>query len=188
MTEEELRAKLQAAKQFKAERIAESEKEIAALQRDLHATEQRLAEWTRMIAVDVFEYIDAANRREATESEEADRSKLKVQAHEVALREAREQGKGMLSPSAASKSTSFGIYGATFGGLLAIYIASFHFSVHSELVLIALGLIGAVAGLFGGFVVFDRNFVVDESITESPFRDFEASAQARQSYFKGRQK
>src|SRR5688572_26490628 len=112
MTDDELRAQLQTAKDFRAARIAHAKNEIAQAQRDLRDAEHRLARWTQMIPAEVIQHVDDLMRREASDAKATEEEVRRKRMHDAALRESRERSKGMLPPEAASKSTSFGIYGS----------------------------------------------------------------------------
>lgn len=184
MTNEELRTQLDKAKEFKAERIAEAEREVQDAKRSLANAEERLRQWSEMVPYQVLEFMDEARRRNVSAQEEVEeRSRLEA-LHSSALREAHEKHKGMLPPHAASKSTTFGIAGAFVVGLLAIYIAAFYFGLRSEIVLLLVGAVGGFVGLIAGFEVFNRNFVIDESLERSLFSSYTAHDTVRRTYFK----
>lgn len=184
MTNEELRAQLDEAKEFKAECIAEVEREVKAAKKSLANAEERLRQWSEMIPYQVLEFMAEERRRDASVQEEIEqRSRLEA-SHSSALREAYEKHKGILPPHAASKSTSFAIFGATVFGLLAIYMAAYHFGLRNEFVLLLVGAIGGVVGLVAGIEVFHRNFVIDESLERSLFSVFTAHDTVRRTYFK----
>jgi hypothetical protein len=184
MTNEELRAQLDEAKEFKAARVAEAEREVADARRCLADAEERLRQWSEMIPYQVMELMAEENRRKVSEQETTEqRSRLEA-LHASALREANEKHKGMLPPHAASKSTTFGILGATVGGVLAMYIAAFHVGLRNEIGLLLVAAIGGIGGLLAGFEFFNRNFVIDESLERSPFAVFVARDTVRRTYFR----
>jgi len=184
MNDEQLRLQLQAAKEFKAARIAEAETSVEKARQLLREAEERRSAWEKMIPFEVISRMTDEARRDAARAEEEMRAAQLEELHTLALRESHARQKGMLPPAAEFKGTSFGIYGATMGGLLVMYVAWFHFSVRSELALLLLPLPGAVVGLLAGFKFFDLHFVVDQSLERSPFHAFKPSIEARKSYFK----
>lgn len=184
MTNEELRGQLDEAKEFKATRVAEAEREIEDARRSLANAEERLRRWSEMIPYQVMEFMAEETRRQVSEQEAAEQRSRLDALHEHALREASEKHKGILPPHAASKSTTFGIFGATVGGLLAVYIAAFHFGLRNEIGLLLVGAIGGIGGLLAGLACFSRNFIIDESLERSPFSVFSARDTVRRTYFR----
>lgn len=186
MNNDELRASLEAAKTYKAKQMAEAEASIQAARATLQAAEVRLEAWRTMIPADVLRVMHEASEREARDSEEAARTHNKEAVHAAALREAYAHGKGILPPEAASKSTSFGIVGATVFGACAVLVLKALLGVDSELWLALAGVIGGLVGLFAGFAFFNAHFVVDESLERGVFAQFAARHTVRQTYFKHR--
>lgn len=187
MTNDELRLQLDDAKKFKAERLAEAEREVEAAKQSLSDAEERRRHWSEVIPYQVMEFMAEERQREISAQETIEqRSRLEA-IHASALREANEKHKGMLPPHAASKATTFGLLGATIVGLLAVYIATFHIGLRNEFGLLVIGTLGGIGGLFVGFEFFNRNFVIDESLERSPFSVFTARESVRRTYFKNRQ-
>lgn len=184
MTNEELRAQLDEAKEFKAERIAEAERKVEDAKRSLANAEERLRQWSEMIPFQVMKFMAEERRREISSQEEIEQHSRLEAIHSSALKEAHEKHKGILPPHAASKSTTFGIFGATVVGLLSIYIASLHVGLHNEVILLLVGTVGGIIGLFVGFEVFNRNFVIDDSLERGLFSVFTARDTVRRTYFK----
>lgn len=183
MTNEELRAQLDAAKEFKAARIAEAQSEVEQARLRLEEASCRLSEWSAMIPYDVIRFMADDSQRKAVDEKEAERRARLETMRAAALQEAYELNKGMLPPHAASKSTAFGLFGGGIGGLLAPWAVSSFLGVHSQLALGFAGLVGFVIGLFAGFEIFGRNFVVDESLEEPPLFLFSAHEPVRRKYY-----
>lgn len=117
MNNDEMRAALDAAKKYKVERVAEAEAAVRELQANIASAEARLEAWRSMIPADVLRIMQDDSRREASNSAEAARARDKEALHAAALNEAYTQGKGILPPDNASKSTSFGFIGAMIFGM-----------------------------------------------------------------------
>lgn len=186
MNNDEMRAALDAAKKYKVERVAEAEAAVRKLQADIASAEARLEAWRSMIPADVLRIMQDDSGREASNSAAAARARDKEALHAAALNEAYTQGKGILPPDNASKSTSFGLIGAMIFGMFTVLAVKLVFGVQSEIWLSAVGLLGALVGLFVGFAFFNANFVIDESLERSVFAKFSAHEIVRQTYFKRR--
>jgi hypothetical protein len=184
MNTEELRAALDAAKTYKAERIAESEAEIRDMQSRLEAARVQLEAWRVMIPADVMRVMQEEVQREADNSEDAARTRALEASHTAALKEAFSKGKGILPPDGYTKSTWFGLVGAGFFGLCSALVGWCVFGIQPSYWLVAIGTLGGVLGLFAGFAVFDANFVIDESLEPRSFTKFTAHDTVRQTYFK----
>jgi len=184
MTNEELRAQLDEAKEFKAARITEAKYEVERAKAYLSEANELLNQWSAMIPHQVLDFMAEESRRKAAADEAAKQLSCLEALHTEAIRQANEKHKGMLPPHAASKSITFGMVGGTVGGLLAIYVASFHFGLHNEIGILLVAIAGGIGGLFIGFELFSRNFVVDDSLERSPFDVFSARDTVRRTYFK----
>lgn len=186
MNNDEMRAALDAAKIYRAKRIAEAEASVRQIVVDLEAAEARIETWRTMIPADVLRVMQEDAQRDASNSEEAARARDRDAMHAAALNEAYTNGKGILPPAGASKSTSFGVIGAIVFGMCTVLAVNAVFGVQSEIWLSVIGMLGGLVGLFAGFAFFNANFVIDESLGRSAFAKFKAHDTVRQTYFKRR--
>lgn len=186
MTNDELRAALDGAKVYQAEKMAAAEASVEAARLALRAAEERHEAWRRITPLDVLEIMREDSERDARTAEDAARARKIEAAHAAALREAYEHGKGILPPEAASKSNTFGGIGCIVFGACTMWIFNAYFGVDSYMWLTLLGGIGGVVGLFAGFMFFDAHFVVDESLERGVFKHFNSRAAIDLMYFKRR--
>lgn len=165
MNETELKEQLDAAKTFKKQRAAQTEREVEFARRDLQRAEERLAVWISMIPADVMQAMNEERERDARYVEQEAKARRLKNIHAVAVQEARRHGRGILPPESHSgKQTAFGFFGLGIGGLLGYVLSRSLLGFENEIALLASGLVGCVLGFFGGSWLFDLNFVEDESL------------------------
>lgn len=169
MNDEKLRAQLLAAKEVKAAQIAHCERNIDETKRLLESAEERLSAWIKMIPADVIGFMADEARRHAAEAEEAKHWDRLEASHQSALHQAHENFNGILPPEAQNKSIAFSLVGAGISCLLFIHVASSHLALKNEYALFGIAVLGAIAGVFAGYLFFDYNFVVDESLHRPSF-------------------
>lgn len=184
MSELDIRAQLEAAREFQVAQISDAERDIVEAKRGLSKSEERLAVWSKMTPFQVQQAMVEMNERQAADERRVANQQRLNEIHEAAMYQAREHQKGILLPEAVNKSTTFSFIGAGIGGLLLSYVFWYHFEVKNELALLVSVLIGGVAGLFCGSVFFDANFVVDDSLEGPLFGDSSARDAVRRTYFK----
>jgi hypothetical protein len=187
MTGEELKAQLAAVKEFRAARISDAKKDEEEAQRLLDAARGYRERWEAATPHEVIEHM-AQEERDARERQAEDQWQARVNAsHQEAVRQALKLNKGILASHAGHvKSMSLGFFGLFVGGVGFMYAAYAIFEIRSEIVLMLAALPGAIGGLLAGYEVFNRNFVVDESLERSPFDAFTARKTVASTYFKSR--
>jgi len=174
MNETELQEELHAAKKFKEQRVAQTEREVELARRDLQRAEERRVVWINMIPADVLQAMSEDRERDARYAERGANVQRLKDIHAVALHEARRHGRGILPPeSHSAKQTAFTLFGLGIGGLLGYFLNRYLFDTENELALLASGLVGCGLGFLVGSWLFSMNFVEDESL-EGPL--FESRA------------
>ena len=159
------RALLDSAKAFRQAKIATCSARISEIQCELQQLQQESVRWAQIIPADIFPLIREAEEEKSRILLEVQETAKLHKMRRYSLDEAYLNRRAILPPEAeGDKSMRASMLGLLIGGMLGMYIAWFHLSVHSELLLMLAALIGSGLGLLSAIHLFVANFVVDESL------------------------
>jgi hypothetical protein len=184
MSDEPIPLTTQELDEFKAAMMREKELAVEAARRELADAEAQLLHWSKQHST----WLRGAlleDRRFAEAKAEADaKQERRERLHASALYQANEYGKGMLAPQGNAKWIWFVLFGASIGMLLALHFGVTDNGIKNVWAQIAIGGLGAIAGLFAGWYFYDANFVVDESLEWPGVFQLRSTATVRETYFR----
>lgn len=127
---------------------------------------ERKAQWNQMLLADAMGRVLAEQKSGAELNIDVESAQDRQAAHALAMRTARNTGRGLLFYDYQRMYTSFFTFGGLVGVIVALDLVGFHMGFQQELVLMISGLLGSVLGVVGGLWVYSRLFIEDPFFVE----------------------
>jgi hypothetical protein len=144
----------------------EAEAGVVAATNSVNACLERKVQWEQMILADAMGRVLAEQKSGAELNIDVESAQDRQAAHALAMRTARNTGRGLLFYDYQSLHNSFFTFGGLIGVIVAFDLVGFHLGFHQELVLMIGGLLGGILGIVGGLWLYSRLFIEDPFFVE----------------------